>query len=146
MFVSSHIFNTETLTRRQRLLSCRKIMHGLEYHCIEISFNFYDIRWTNICENFSDRDSSRNPWHNQQILDNIYNVLGISCQIDQAETPTFFMQVCYRWPQNKTRISFQILLKNSLAVMIEIVDLALRAVINSFEICPVILWLKKNRD
>ena len=61
-------------------------------------------------------------------------VWGIPRQIDQAEILDFsFIQV-YRWPENITSTNFQIFLKNSVAVMIEVVYLALRAVIDSFEI------------
>ena len=46
----------------------------------------------------------------------------------------FCIQVCYRWSQKITHTNFQIYVKISLSVIVEIVDLALRAVIDSFEI------------
>ena len=61
--------------------------------------------------------------------------------MDQADPSLFFIfhssMLCY--------VKY-IVLKISLAVMIEIVDLALWAVINSFEIYIINSLIKKNRD
>ena len=83
------------------------------------------------------------------VLSYIYICMwGIPRQTDQAETPLylfyFFIQVCYRRPQKKTYTNFQIFLKISLAVLVEIVDLVLRVVIASFEIRTTNSLIKKK--
>ena len=59
-------------------------------------------------------------------------------QIDQAGILTIFFCFSLKYVidghKKKTTTNFQIFLKTFLAVMVEIVDLALRAVIDSFEI------------
>ena len=46
----------------------------------------------------------------------------------------FYIQVCYKWPQKNYPRQFSDFFENFLAVMVGIVDLALRTVIDSFEI------------
>ena len=65
-------------------------------------------------------------------------IWGIPRQIDQAETfiifVFFYIQVCYKWPQKNYPRQFPDFFENFLAVMVGIFDLALRTVIDSFEI------------
>ena len=59
-------------------------------------------------------------------------------------TPHFFpIHVCYRWPQKITHTNFHIFLKFS-DVMVEIADLTLRAVINSFEVQTISSLMKEK--
>ena len=70
---------------------------------------------------------------------------GISRQIHQAETPTFFKYVI-NGHKKMTHTNFQIFLEISSAVMIKMIDLALRALIDFFEIDTINYLIKKNFD
>ena len=65
---------------------------------------------------------------------------------NRPETLTiFFIQVFYRWPQKIKYTNLQIFLKISRPVMVKIVDLALKAIIDYFEIYNInSLIIKKN--
>ena len=73
-------------------------------------------------------------------------IWGIPRQIYQAETLIIFFPFKYviDGHKNMTYSNFHIFLKISLAVMIEVVDLALRAVIDSLEIYSVNFLLIKK--
>ena len=74
--------------------------------------------------------------------------MGIPAGNDQAETFNlyiFIIQVYYRLPQ-KITTDFQIIQNNFLRIMVKIVDLALTAVIDTFETYTINSLIKNNNS